>query len=185
MSFTVVPQAISDVLLIEHSEFADDRGSFAETFRASTFNELGLPTFLQDNQSLSSKGVVRGLHFQVNPHAVAKLVRCLHGRIFDVAVDLRHGSPTYGKWNGIELSGSDNRMFYVPEGFAHGFMSLEEHTIVSYKQTGYWKAESERSLLWDDSEIAIDWPKLNSRLSPKDARATRLADLDHNFRYAN
>ncbi|GAJ95787.1 dTDP-4-dehydrorhamnose 3,5-epimerase [Rhizobium rhizogenes] len=183
MNFKAIPQAIPDVLLLEHREFGDDRGSFTETFRASAFQELGLPQFVQDNQSRSSKGVVRGLHYQVNPNAVGKLVRCVHGRIFDVAVDLRLGSPTYGKWTGTELAGTDNHMFYVPEGFAHGFMALEDDTLVSYRQTGYWDAASERSLLWNDPDVAIDWPKLAVLLSPKDATATRFADVDHNFRY--
>ena len=181
MSFKVTPQSIPDVLLIEHREFADDRGAFAETFRANAFAEIGLPEFVQDNQSRSAKGVVRGLHFQNNPHAIGKLVRCISGSIFDVAVDLRRASPTYGKWTGITLSASNSLMFYVPEGFAHGFMALEDTTIVAYKQTGYWNQETERSLLWNDPAIAIAWPDLTPRLSPKDEIALVLSQLDHNF----
>lgn len=184
MSFTVTPQSIPDVLLIEHREFADERGAFTETFRASAFEELGLPAFVQDNQSRSARGVVRGLHYQVNPNAVGKLVRCLKGRIFDVAVDLRQGSVSYGNWTAIELSGDDSKMFYVPEGFAHGFMALEDDTLVAYRQTGYWSAAHERALVWDDVDLAIDWPKLPARLSPKDAVAKCFSEVDHNFFYS-
>ncbi|MCM2458011.1 dTDP-4-dehydrorhamnose 3,5-epimerase [Rhizobium sp. CG4] len=181
MSFKVTPQSIPDVLLIEHREFADDRGAFSETFRANAFAGIGLPEFVQDNQSRSAKGVVRGLHFQNNPYAIGKLVRCISGSIFDVAVDLRKASPTYGKWTGITLSASDSLMFYVPEGFAHGFMALEDNTIVAYKQTGYWNQETERSLLWNDPALAIAWPDQAPRLSPKDEIAPLLLQLDHNF----
>lgn len=183
MNFQVIPQSIPEVLLIEHREFSDERGSFTETFRASAFKEIGIPELVQDNESRSSRGVVRGLHFQKNPNALGKLVRCIHGAIFDVAVDLRIGSPTFGKWTGIELTGADNRMFYVPEGFAHGFMALEDSTIVAYRQTGYWNQESERSLLWNDQTVGIEWPKLEASLSPKDAAACTFSELDHNFHY--
>lgn len=181
MSFKVTPQKIPDVLLIEHREFADERGAFSETFRANAFAEIGLPAFVQDNQSRSAKGVVRGLHFQNNPHAIGKLVRCVAGSIFDVAVDLRRSSPTYGQWTSIVLKGDDTQMFYVPEGFAHGFMALEDNTLVAYKQTGYWNQQTERSLLWNDPSLAIVWPELSPRLSPKDEIAAPLAELDHNF----
>ncbi len=183
MNFQVTPQSIPEVLLIEHQEFSDERGSFTETFRASAFREIGIPQLVQDNQSRSSQGVVRGLHFQNNPYALGKLVRCIHGSIFDVAVDLRLGSPSFGKWTGTKLTGGDNFMFYVPEGFAHGFMALEDDTIVTYRQTGYWDQQSERSLLWNDAVIGIEWPRLKAHLSPKDAAASPLSELEHNFRY--
>lgn len=181
MSFKIIPQFIPEVLLIEHKEFTDDRGAFSETFRANAFTGIGLQDFVQDNQSRSAKGVVRGLHFQNNPHAIGKLVRCISGSIFDVAVDLRQSSPTYGKWVGATLSESDSLMFYVPEGFAHGFMALDDNTIVAYKQTGYWNQETERSLLWNDPTIAIAWPNLPPRLSAKDENAPKLSQLDHNL----
>lgn len=177
----MTPQAIPELLLIENREFADDRGAFCETFRANAFAEIGLPKFVQDNQSRSAKGVVRGLHFQNNPHAIGKLVRCISGSILDVAVDLRKEAATYGKWHAVTLTAADNQMFYVPEGFAHGFMSLEDNTIVAYKQTGYWNQAAERALLWNDPALAIAWPHLDPRLSPKDAVAPVLAQLDHNF----
>jgi len=183
MNFTVTQLSLPDVLLIEHRVFADDRGAFTETFRAESFRELGLPEFIQDNQSVSAKGVVRGLHYQLDPAAVGKLVRCVGGRIFDVAVDLRHGSPSYGRWVGVELGGDDNRMLYVPEGFAHGFMALEGRTVVAYRQTGYWSAAHERSLKWDDPAIGITWPEGAVRLSPKDEAAPVLSGAEHNFRY--
>lgn len=184
MNFSVTRLAIPDVLLIEHKVFADDRGSFTETFRAESFRELGLPELVQDNQSRSARGVVRGLHYQLDPAAVGKLVRCLAGAIFDVAVDLRHGSPHHGQWVGVELVGADNRMLYVPPGFGHGFMALEDETLVAYRQTGYWSAAHERSLLWNDPAIGIAWPDLPPLLSPKDAAAPPLAQAEHNFRYA-
>lgn len=183
MNFQITPQSIPEVLLIEHREFSDERGSFTETFRASAFRDAGIPELVQDNQSKSSRGVVRGLHFQKNPHALGKLVRCIKGAIFDVAVDLRRDSPTYGKWAGIQLTGADNSMFYIPEGFAHGFMALEDDTLVAYRQTGYWDQHSERSLLWNDPTIGIEWPGLDPILSPKDADASSFSSLDHNFSY--
>ena len=183
MNFTVTPLDISPVIFIEHRAFADDRGAFTETWRAEDFRELGLPEFVQDNQSRSAAGVVRGLHYQLDPAPLGKLVRCLHGAIFDVAVDLRRGSPDYGRWVGVELTGEDNRMVYVPEGFAHGFMALADDTIVAYRQTGYWSATLERSLLWNDPAIGIEWPALTPKLSPKDAAAPPLAAAEHNFVY--
>lgn len=181
MSFSATPQAIPDVLLIEHRAFADARGYLTETFRAEAFGALGLPAFVQDNLSRSARGVVRGLHYQLEPAALGKLVRCLSGRILDVAVDLRRSSPDYGKWVGVELAADDNRMLYVPEGFAHGFMALEDDTRVAYRQTGYWSATDERSLLWNDPAIGIAWPALDPVLSDKDAAAPPLARAELNF----
>lgn len=184
MQFKVTKTSLPDVLVFEYREFGDDRGSFAEVFHKSYFDEHNLPEFVQQNQSKSAKGVLRGLHFQNNPDSIAKLVRCVHGEIFDVAVDIRKSSPHYGEWFGIHLKGDDTKMLLVPDGFAHGFLTLKDNTIVNYQQSGYWSPSTERSILWSDPDIGIDWP-LNDietvELSEKDKVAVPLKDSDHNF----
>ena len=159
----------------------DARGYFAEVFRADAFAaEAGAATFVQDNQSFSAAaGTVRGLHFQTRPRAQGKLVRCLAGAIFDVAVDLRHGSPTYGQWVGVELSAARLNALWVPVGFAHGFCTLVPDTVVTYKVTDYYSPEHDRGLAWDDPALAIAWPACANpeTLSAKDRVQPRLADL--------
>lgn len=156
---------IPDVVIIEPQVFGDERGWFMESFNEKRFHEelvkLGVPVsraFVQDNHSCSSKGVLRGLHFQKAPCAQGKLVRVIKGSAFDVAVDIRKNSPTYGKWIGIELTADNKKMFWVPEGFAHGFVALEDDTHFLYKTTDYYDKESEGAILWNDPDLNIQWP---------------------------
>ena len=157
-------------LIIEPQIFGDDRGFFLESWNASTFSKIGIKSdFVQDNHSRSQKGVLRGLHFQ-NPGAQGKLVRVTRGAVYDVAVDLRRSSCTFGKWVGRTLSAANRRMFWVPPGFAHGFLTLENDTDFLYKCDGYYSPEHEHSLAWDDPDLNIDWPTagLDIQLSEKD-----------------
>jgi dTDP-4-dehydrorhamnose 3,5-epimerase len=150
--------SIEGVYVIEPMVFGDERGYFMETYHAEEFKEAGLDlNFVQDNQSKSKKGVLRGLHFQYTKPQ-GKLVRALRGTVFDVAVDLRNGSPTYGKWEGIILSEDNKKQFYVPEGFAHGFVVLSDEAEFTYKCTNFYDSEDEGGILWNDPSIAIDWP---------------------------
>ena len=165
----LIQTEIPDVVIIEPQVFEDDRGWFMESFNEKRFHEeltkLGLPVprpFVQDNHSCSKKGVLRGLHFQKPPHAQGKLVRVTQGAAFDVAVDIRKDSPTFGKWVSCELSAENKRMFWIPEGFAHGFLSLEDGTQFIYKTTDYYAKQSEGSILWSDSNIAVDWPYISN-----------------------
>ena len=178
---------LDGTVIIEPRIFRDDRGFFAEQWHAERYAGHGLPgRFVQDNISRSHQGVLRGLHFQ-NPHPQGKLVSVLAGAVYDVAVDLRLGSPTFGQWTGVELSARNHRQFYIPEGFAHGFVALEDDTIVHYKCTALYAPGTEQSLRWDDPTLAIDWPIDTPILSPKDAAAptldcltpTQLFTLDH------
>jgi dTDP-4-dehydrorhamnose 3,5-epimerase len=164
------------VLLIEPKVHGDDRGFFMETYRVDLFREAGInDTFVQDNHSRSARGVLRGLHYQ-EPNAQGKLVRCTRGAIFDVAVDIRRGSPAFGKWVGLELSEANKRMLWVPPGFAHGFCALEDGSDLVYKCTTLYDAQSDRAILWNDPEIGIQWPIEDPVLSGKDAGAPRLAE---------
>ena len=171
--------AIPDVLVIEPTIFSDDRGWFMESFNEERFSaelkSLGLPVpraFVQDNHSSSKRGVLRGLHYQVGPHAQGKLVRVVNGSAFDVAVDIRKSSPTFLKWVGVELNSSNKKMLWIPEGFAHGFLALEEDTHFLYKTTDYYDKESERSILWSDESIGVMWPELGEFvISQKDLDA--------------
>jgi dTDP-4-dehydrorhamnose 3,5-epimerase len=164
------------VLLIEPDVFGDSRGHFMETWNAARFREAGLDlTFVQDNQSRSVRGVLRGLHYQ-EPNPQGKLVRCARGALFDVAVDIRRGSPNFGRWFGAELSEENHLMLWVPPGFAHGFCVLSETADLSYKCTALYDAASDRGIAWDDPEIGIAWPVTSPVLSPKDAAAPRLRD---------
>lgn len=172
--------------LIRTKRLGDERGWFAETYNARTFAQEGIETtFVQDNHSLSrSAGVLRGLHFQAPPHAQAKLVRCVRGAIFDVAVDLRIGSPTFGKWAAAELSADNGDQFLVPIGFAHGFVTLQPDTEVIYKLSNFYAPEHESGIVWNDPEIAIPWPISGVPiLSPKDEALPRLTDLKSPFTY--
>jgi len=173
--------AIPDVVLLEPKKFGDERGYFMETFRQSLFDEeVGPTSFVQANQSLSrDAGTVRGLHFQLPPQAQGKLVSCVTGAILDVAVDLRPGSQTYGQHVSAELSGENGHQLWIPEGFAHGFCTLEPMTTVSYKVTAYYAAHLDRGLLWNDPALAIAWPvQVDSAiLSAKDRVQPVLADV--------
>ncbi|MEM8797457.1 MAG: dTDP-4-dehydrorhamnose 3,5-epimerase [Pseudomonadota bacterium] len=167
--------------------FGDERGFFSETYNQKVFAENGIRIdFVQDNHSFSAqKGVLRGLHFQVEPHAQDKLVRVTRGRVFDVLVDLRQGSPTYQKWAGVEVSAEKWNQVFIPKGFAHGFLTLEENTEFLYKVSSLYAPESDRSLRFDDPEIGIDWPMqgLDLQLSEKDRNAPFLAGTDPGFVY--
>jgi len=156
--FKFIETSIKDVYIIEPTVFGDERGYFMETYHADEFKESGLDvTFVQDNQSKSKKGVLRGLHFQyTNPQG--KLVRVIKGEVFDVAVDLRKDSPTYGKWEGVILSEDNKKQFYVPEGFAHGFLVLSEVAEFTYKCTDFYDPSDEGGILWNDLDIGIEWP---------------------------
>ncbi|MDC1399629.1 dTDP-4-dehydrorhamnose 3,5-epimerase [Yoonia sp.] len=176
--------ALPGVLLITPRRFGDHRGYFAETWNAKAFANIGIASdFVQDNHSLSAElGTVRGLHFQAPPHAQAKLVRCGRGAIFDVAVDIRRGSPTYGKWIGYELSAKNGAQLFVPAGLAHGFATLERDSEIVYKCSDYYAPDSEGAVRWDDPAIGIDWPLSGKAiLSGKDAEAPILAELQSPF----
>jgi dTDP-4-dehydrorhamnose 3,5-epimerase len=168
---------LPDVLLIEPNRHGDQRGFFAETWHQQRYHEAGLRrSFVQDNVSFSARGTLRGLHFQ-NPRAQGKLVYVLQGEIFDVAVDVRLGSPTFGRWFGLTLSSEDLRQLFVPEGFAHGFCVTSPTALVAYKCTGFYAPEAEHSLLWNDPDLGITWPVEKPTTSAKDAAALPLAGL--------
>lgn len=174
------PLAISDVILLEPQVFEDERGFFFESFNQQTFERTcgQVPIFVQDNHSRSSRGVLRGLHYQLPPKAQGKLVRVVYGQVFDVAVDVRRGSPTYGDWVGERLSAENKRQLWIPEGFAHGFLTLSDAAQVLYKTTQFYAPELERCIRWDDPVIGIEWPVTPSvpSLSPKDAKAASFVD---------
>jgi len=163
---------IEGVLLIQPRVFGDDRGSFHESYNKQSYaNILGETEFVQDNISVSLAGTLRGLHFQAPPYAQAKLVSVLRGSVLDVCVDLRKDSPTYGQHHAVELSEKNKRQFFIPRGFAHGFLALENDTIFSYKCDGYYHQASEGSLIWNDPKLGIDWGTTSPLLSDKDAEA--------------
>ncbi len=173
--------SIPGLALIEPAVHGDERGFFTETYRAELHARWGIPEderFVQDNHSRSTRGVVRGMHFQVGA-GVAKLVRCARGRILDVAVDLRRGSPTYAQWEGVELDDVDMRELYVPVGFAHGFCVLSDVADVIYKQTSYYDPDLERGIAFDDPDVGVQWPLPQAELvvSPRDAQAPRLREI--------
>jgi len=164
------------VLLIEPKVLGDERGFFMETYHLEEFRKAGITdTFVQDNHSRSAKGVLRGLHYQ-EPNGQGKLVRCTRGAIFDVAVDIRRNSPTFGRWFGDELSDANKLMLWIPAGFAHGFCALEDGSDLVYKCTTLYDASADRAILWNDPEIGIEWPISDPVLSVKDTKAPRLAD---------
>ncbi|MGU5708809.1 dTDP-4-dehydrorhamnose 3,5-epimerase [Aeromonas hydrophila] len=168
----VIKTAIPDVLIFEPKVFGDERGFFFESFNHKLFEEaVGYPVaFVQDNHSKSSKGVLRGLHYQLPPHAQGKLVRCVVGEVFDVAVDIRKNSPTFGQWVGVHLSGENKRQLWIPEGFAHGFLTLTDTAEFLYKTTNYYNSDCDRGIKWDDKNVSIQWPidDLSLNLSCKD-----------------
>lgn len=179
---------IPGVKLLTPRHIGDARGYFAETFRADVFAKAGgEQLFVQDNESLSARaGTIRGLHFQSAPHAQGKLVRCTAGGLFDVAVDIRRGSPTYGQWVGETLTPENGKQLWVPPGFAHGFCTLSPNTVISYKVTDYYSGECDKGLAWDDAEIGVTWPDVADRetLSAKDRVQPRLSELPAYFTWS-
>lgn len=171
-------------LLISPIVFGDDRGFFFESFNQKAWQELLAshgqiaPDFVQDNHSRSSRGVLRGLHYQLPPHPQGKLVRCVVGEIFDVAVDIRRSSLTFGRWVGATLSSTNCQQLWIPEGFAHGFLTLSEHAEVLYKTTDFWSRECERAIRWDDPELSIPWQISNPTLSVKDGDSSHIRELE-------
>ena len=178
MPFTFTPTTLPDVVLIEPRVFGDDRGWFAESYKRSDFENNGIAVdFQQDNHSMSkAAGVLRGLHYQRDPMAQGKLVRCLRGSIFDVAVDMRPGSPTYGRWHAETLTDANHRMLWVPAGFAHGFQTLLPDTEVAYKTTSEYSKSHEGVVRWDDPALGIRWPIQDATLNERDASAKTLKE---------
>ena len=184
MPFSFKPLEIPDVILVEPKVFGDQRGFFMETYKKSDFKENGIPyEFVQDNHSKSQRGVLRGLHYQLYPRAQGKLVRCVRGRIWDVAVDIRKGSPWFGKWVAVELSEENKLMLWVPPGFAHGFVALEDDTEVMYKVTDEYAPDLDRGIIWNDPDLAIDWPIKDPILSDKDRSLPSFNEAENNFVY--
>lgn len=185
----VIPTTIKDLYIIEPQVFGDVRGYFIESYSEADFAEAGLTMkFVQDNESRSKKGVLRGLHFQTQ-HTQGKLVRVVEGKVYDVAVDLREGSPTFGKWEGVLLTAENKRQFYVPEGFAHGFLVLSEYAIFQYKCTDYYAPEYDGGIRWNDPDIGVEWPLEGIEeilLSEKDQKQPRFAEFlakENPFKY--
>jgi len=178
----IIETKIPDLKILEPSVFADDRGYFFESYSYQKLKDLGIDKlFVQDNESKSQKGVLRGLHFQNPPFAQAKLVRVIKGAVLDVAVDIRKNSPTYGQHVAVELSEQNKRIFYIPEGFAHGFLTLENDTIFSYKCSQFYNKESEASLLWNDETLGINWGIEDPILSDKDKIAPKFLEFQSQF----
>ncbi len=180
----VTTTAIEGLVIIEPRIFKDDRGYFYESYSKQKFEDAGIHAdFIQDNQSFSQKGTLRGLHGQANPYAQGKLVRVIQGRVLDVAVDIRKNSPTYGQHVTVELSGDNHKQFWVPPGFLHGFVTLEDNTIFTYKVTNYYNKESEIGVIWNDPALAIGWGinETEVLLSPKDELLPSFADFKSPF----
>jgi len=181
------PLAIPGLVLVRPKRHEDSRGSFIETFSQAAFAEAGLPHFMQDNESLSRKrGTVRGLHFQTDPFAQAKLIRCTQGSMFDVAIDIRRGSPTFGRHVALTMSADDPALMFVPVGFAHGFCTLEPDTVVQYKVSAPYAPTNDHGIAWDDPALGIDWPvsPAEAVLSDRDRRHPSFADLPAVFAWA-
>ena len=173
---------IADLVLIKPDVFPDDRGYFFESYQQEKLRVIGITAdFLQDNESMSMKGVLRGLHLQVPPFAQGKLVRVVRGSVLDVAVDLRKNSATYGQWESVELSEANKLMLMIPEGFAHGFLVLEDYTIFQYKCTNYYNRESERGIIWNDPDLNIDWGIEVPSISEKDLKGMLFKDFKNPF----
>lgn len=174
----VIETPLAGLLIIEPQVFGDERGFFVETWNRKRYQEAGINVdFVQDNLSFSGRGVLRGMHLQ-NPQPQGKLVHVLQGEVFDVAVDLRHGSPTFGRWHGTVLSADNKRQFWVPPGFAHGFCVTSDTALFAYKCTELYAPQHEKSIRWDDPALAIDWPVTAPQVSDKDRLAPLLADID-------
>lgn len=181
----ILKTPIPGLLEIEPRIFGDQRGYFFESYNQKAFAEAGIDVdFVQDNQSLSGKDVLRGLHFQAPPYEQGKLVRVIHGAVLDVVVDIRKGSPTYGQHHKVLLSAKNKKTFWIPPGFAHGFLTLEDETIFFYKCTGFYNKESEGSVRWNDPHLNIDWEVKLPQLSPKDEQAPLFKELKSPFSYA-
>jgi dTDP-4-dehydrorhamnose 3,5-epimerase len=182
----IIETPIPGLLVIEPRVFADERGYFFESFNQNKFVENNLVSnYIQDNESKSHYGVIRGLHYQLAPYAQTKLIRVVRGTVYDVAVDLRQGSPTFGKWHGIIVSASNKRQFYIPKGFAHGFSVLSEYAIFSYKCDDFYNPQAERGIRFDDPSLNIDWmlPKELQVISGKDHVHPFFADAEMNFKF--
>jgi dTDP-4-dehydrorhamnose 3,5-epimerase len=178
----IIETNLKGLLVIKPKVFEDERGYFFESYNYQLFKQAGLDfNFVQDNQSLSQTGVLRGLHFQNNPNAQGKLVRVISGSVFDVAVDIRKKSPTYGQWFGLELTEQNKWMMYIPEGFAHGFATLHDFTVFSYKCTNFYNKASEDCIFWNDSDLAINWPIEKPILSDKDLLGKHMKDFNSLF----
>ena len=183
----IIETPIPGLLIIEPRVFADERGYFFESFNATKFAEAGLTTdFVQDNESKSHRGVIRGLHYQLEPFAQTKLIRVVHGTVYDVAVDLREGSPTFGQWYGLEVSASKKNQLFIPKGFAHGFSVLSEYAIFSYKCDAFYNPAADRGIRLDDPTLNIDWTLSRDEaiISGKDLAHPCLADAEMNFKFA-
>lgn len=181
MSLKFIETDIPGVMIIEPAVFNDDRGYFLETYHYNKYSEKGLDiTFVQDNHSHSVRGTLRGLHYQLN-HAQGKLMYAVKGEIFDVAVDIRKGSPDFGKWTGVILSNKNKRQFYIPPGFAHGFCVLSDEADIIYKCTDFYAPDDEYGIIWDDPEINIDWPITDPNLSYKDSKFDSLSEISNNL----
>lgn len=176
----ITPGEIEGLFIIEPEIHGDNRGYFFESFHLNKFTDVIQQNieFVQDNESLSSKGILRGLHLQSPPHGQSKLVRVIQGSVLDVAVDIRKNSPTYGKHQMIELSATNKKQFFVPEGFAHGFLTLEDNTIFQYKCSNYYNPKSELGILWNDSTLNINWPKMDIKTSEKDQNLLSFAQFN-------
>ena len=184
MPFSFKRLDIPEVIVVEAKSFSDDRGFFLEGFKESEFSANGINTkFVQDNISHSIKGVLRGLHYQKNPKAQAKLVKTIRGEIFDVAVDIRNGSPTFGKWIAEILSDKNHKSLYVPEGFAHGFCVLSDEADILYKVNQEYSYENERGIVWNDPCLKISWPVDKPILAKKDLELPPIDKIDNNFTY--
>lgn len=184
MSFRFERLGIPDVTLIEPRIFSDERGFFIEAYKYSEFAAFGIrERFVQDNHSRSMRGVIRGLHYQNPPKAQGKLVRVIMGEVFDVAVDIRNGSPTYGRWVGVRLSAENMRMLYIPAGFAHGFLAMSNVAEVLYKTTDEYSPKHEAGIIWSDKYLGIEWPVELPVLSPKDAIWPKLSEAMNGFVY--
>jgi dTDP-4-dehydrorhamnose 3,5-epimerase len=180
MALTFTPVGgLEGLLLVDGPAFPDERGVFMESFRADEWAKAGLPPLLQDNLSRSRKNVIRGLHFQKEPHGVGKLVRCARGKVYDVVVDVRKRSPTYGKWAGVELGDQGNRSLWVPAGFAHGLCALTEDVVFTYKVSAYWSSAVDAGLRWNDPAVGVVWPipESDAIVSAKDRALPLLAQL--------
>jgi len=185
MPFEFARAEIPDIVVIQPRLFRDDRGFFMESYKRSDFAAHGIAeTFVQSNHSRSPRGIVRGLHYQKHPKAQGKLVRTLLGEVFDVAVDLRRGSPTYGRWDGLVLSAENRKAIYVPPGFAHGFCVTSEAAEVLYMTTEEYSPSHEAGVIWNDPDLAIRWPVADLELSERDRHWPRLRDADNNFEYS-
>ena len=175
---------IEGLIIIIPKVFSDDRGYFMETYHADRYKEAGLPaSFVQDNESQSTRGVIRGLHYQLNPYSQGKLVRVIKGSVFDVAVDLRKNSLTFGQWFGVELTAENKKQFFIPQGFAHGFSVLSDVAIFTYKCDQYYNPQQERGIIYNDPDLNIDWkiPDFEANVSEKDMKNKSLREADINF----